>query len=124
MLEHEDLTKEIIGCAMTVHRALGPGLLESAYEECLCLELAKRHLPFVRQLPVSISYGDAQILGAYRADVVVDDKVLLELKAVDDLIPIHEAQLLTYLKLGGWRVGFLINFNVALLKNGLRRRIL
>lgn len=125
MSESQDpLTEKIIGGAMTVHRALGPGLLESAYEECLSLELVKRDIPFRRQVPIRIDYDGTTIDAAYRADLIVANCVLIELKPVEKIIPLHEAQLLTYLKLGQWPVGLLINFNVTLLKNGIRRRVL
>ncbi len=118
------LTHEIIGAAMEVHRVLGPGLLESAYEECLCHELDLRGLPYERQKPLPVVYKDVHLDAGYRLDVLVDNLVVLELKAVEALLPIHEAQLLTYLKLGGWQVGLLINFNVPVLRAGIRRRVL
>ena len=119
-----DLTYQIIGAAMEVHRELGPGLLESAYEECLCKELELRGLPFVRQRPLPVTYKGVHLDAGYRVDILVDERVALELKAVETLLPIHETQLLTYLKLGGWQVGLLINFNVEVLKDGIRRRVL
>jgi GxxExxY protein len=119
-----ELTEVIIGSAMEVHRALGPGLLESAYEMCLCRELSIRGLRFEHQLPIPVEYKGVKLNCGYRADVVVEDSVLVEIKAIDSLIPVHEAQLLSYLKLGGWKIGLLINFNVELLKHGLRRRVL
>lgn len=118
------LTHEIIGAAMEVHRVLGPGLLESAYEECLCHELDLRGLPYERQKPLPVAYKDVHLDAGYRLDVLVDNLLVLELKAVEALLPIHEAQLLTYLKLGGWQVGLLINFNVPVLRDGIRRRVL
>lgn len=119
-----ELTDAIIGAAMEVHRALGPGLLESTYEVCLCRELIIRGLRFERQVPISIEYKGVKLDCGYRADIVVDNSILVEIKAIDSLLSIHEAQLLSYLKLGGWKIGLLINFNVELLKNGLRRRVL
>ena len=119
-----DLTDAIIGGAMEVHRALGPGLLESTYEMCLCRELSIRGLRFQRQVPIAVEYKGAKLDCGYRVDLVVDETVLVEIKAIDSLLPIHDAQLLSYLKLGGWKIGLLINFNVELLKNGLRRRVL
>jgi len=113
----------IIGAAMEVYRVLGPGLLESTYEMCLCRELAIRGIPFERQVPISVEYKGVKLDCGYRADIVVDATILLEIKAIDLLLPIHDAQLLSYLKLGGWKIGLLINFNVELLKNGLRRRV-
>ncbi len=119
-----DLTYEIIGAAIEVHRVIGPGLLESAYEECLCRELDLRNIPYRRQYPLPVVYKGLRLDAGYRLDVLVADQVVLELKAVEALAPIHEAQLLTYLKLGGWHVGLLINFNVTVLKNGIRRLVM
>ena len=119
-----ELTEAIIGAAMEVHRTLGPGLLESTYEMCLCRELVIREIPFERQVPIPVEYKGVKLDCGYRADIVVDGTILLEIKAIDSLLPIHDAQLLSYLKLGGWKIGLLINFNVELLKNGLRRRVL
>ena len=119
-----ELTEAIIGAAIEVHRALGPGLLESAYEECLCRELCLRKIPFERQRALPLHYKGMSLDCGYRVDLLVADKVVVEIKAVDALLPIHEAQLLTYLKLGGWQVGLLINFNVPVLKDGIRRRVL
>jgi len=112
----------IIGAAIEVHRALGPGLLESAYEECLCRELTLRNVPFERQLPVD--YKGMQLNCGYRLDLSVRDAVVVAIKALESLLPIHQAQLLTYLKLGEWKVGLLINFNVPVLKQGIRRVVL
>lgn len=117
-------TEQIIGAAIEVHRALGPGLLESAYEECLCHELNLRKIPFERQKPLPVEYKGVKLDCGYRLDLLVDNSVVVELKAVETIEPIHEAQLLTYLKLGGWRLGLLINFNVPVLKDGIRRRVL
>lgn len=115
------LTDLIIGAAIEVHKALGPGLLESAYEECLCHELRLRNIPFERQVDVPVSYKGLQLDCSYRLDICVQKIVILELKSVDALIPIHEAQLLTYLKLTGITTGLLVNFNVPVLKLGLKR---
>ena len=104
-----------------MHSHLGPGLLESAYEECLCRELSIRGLTFERQKPLAVSYKGVKLDCGYRLDVVVGGLVILELKAVDQVEPIHEAQLLTYLKLSGLKLGILINFNVPLLKDGIKR---
>jgi GxxExxY protein len=123
MKNFNELTEAIIGAAMEVHRALGPGLLESTYEMCLCCELAIRGIPFERQVPIPVEYKNVKLDCGYRADIVVDGMILLEIKAIDSMLPIHDAQLLSYLKLGGWKIGLLINFNVELLKNGLRRRV-
>ena len=119
-----DLTDAIIGGAIEVHRALGPGLLESTYEMCLCRELSIRGLRFQRQVPIAVEYKGAKLDCGYRVDLVVDETVLVEIKAIDSLLPIHDAQLLSYLKLGGWKIGLLVNFNVELLKHGIRRRVL
>ena len=119
-----ELTDSIIGAAVEVHRTLGPGLLESTYEMCLCRELAIRGIPLERQLPIPVEYKGVKLDCGYRADIVVRETILLEIKAIDSLLPLHEAQLLTYLRLGGWKIGLLINFNVELLKHGLRRRVL
>jgi GxxExxY protein len=118
------ITDEIIGAAVEVHRALGPGLLESTYEMCLCRELSIRGVHFERQVPIRVEYKGVRLDCGYRADLVVEKSVLVEIKAIDSLLSIHEAQLLSYLKLGGWKIGLLINFNVELLKHGLRRRVL
>jgi GxxExxY protein len=120
----DPLTEQIIGAAIEVHRSLGPGLLETAYEECLCWELGERRIDYRRQTPVPIKYkGHALDIG-YRLDIVVADLVLVELKTVERLIPIHEAQLLTYLRLTDIRVGLLLNFNTPMLRNGIKRMVL
>jgi len=118
------LTQTIIGCAIEVHRCLGPGMLESAYEECLTFELKNAGLSVERQKPIPVIYKDIKLDYGYRADLIVHKTVLIELKAVDALNPIHEAQVLTYLKFAKMGIGLLINFNNLLLKNGLRRYIL
>ncbi len=118
------VTEEIIGGAIEVHRALGSGLLESAYEECLCRELSLREIPFERQVPLPESYKGAKLGCGYRLDLLIGGAVVVEIKAVSKIEPIHEAQLLTYLKLGGWNVGLLLNFNTAVLKDGIRRFVL
>ena len=118
-----ELTKEIIGAAIEVHRVLGPGLLESAYEQCLCRELTLRKIPFERQVSLPVEFKGLRLDCGYRIDLLVARRVVLEIKAIESLLPIHEAQLLTYLKLGGWKVGLLINFNVTVLKDGIRRRV-
>jgi GxxExxY protein len=107
-----------------VHRALGPGLLESAYEECLARELSLRQVPFVRQLALPVEYKGVKLDCAYRIDLLVREQVVVELKAAAALDPIHEAQLLTYMRLGHWKLGLLINFNVPMLKLGIKRLIL
>lgn len=125
MLVHgSDLTNQIIGLAMRVHTRLGPGLLENAYERCLCHEFESHVVPYARQVELPIQYNDLQISCGYRADIIVADQVILEIKSVDRLLPIHESQLLTYLRVGKHRIGLLINFNTISLKDGLRRCVL
>jgi GxxExxY protein len=124
-LLHENLTESIIGAAIEVHRELGPGLMESAYEECLCHELHLREIAFTRQVPLPVSYKGVSLDCGYRIDIVAADSVVLELKCVEHILPVHEAQLLTYLKMTGKRVGLLINFNVsALARGGIVRKVL
>jgi len=123
-MELNKLTEQIIGAAIEVHKAIGPGLLESAYEECLCRELTVRSIPFERQRPLPVEYKGTRLDCGYRLDLLVAGDVVIEIKSVSSIEPIHEAQLLTYLKLGGWKLGLLINFNVPVLKDGIRRRIL
>jgi len=120
----QTLTREIIAAAMEVHRALGPGLLESAYQACLCHELQLRGLDFVQQLDLPLTYKGVKLDCGYRIDLIVSDRIVVELKSVQDVRPVHEAQLLTYMRLTGKRVGLMINFNVAILKEGIKRRIL
>jgi GxxExxY protein len=115
------LTDKIIGFGINVHRALGPGLLESAYEECICYELAQAGLGFTRQTHLPVAYKGVKLDCGYRMDVVVEESVILEVKTVEKLIGIHEAQLLSYLKMSGMRVGLLMNFHVPVLKSGLKR---
>ncbi|REJ89059.1 MAG: GxxExxY protein [Planctomycetota bacterium] len=119
----EELAKAAIDAAITVHRALGPGLLEGVYEACFCHELSRRNIPFQRQLNLPVVYDSIRLDAGLRIDVLVDECVVVELKAVEKLIPLYEAQLLTYLKLTGHRLGLLINFNVPLLKDGLKRLV-
>ena len=119
-----ELTHAIIGAAIQVHRQLGPGLLESAYEECLARELTIRSVSFERQKALPVVYKGAKLDCGYRLDLLVDGRVVAELKAVEALAPIHDAILLTYLKLSGCKIGLLINFNCAVLKDGIRRRVL
>src|SRR4051812_25929575 len=122
MLE-EQLTQAIIGACIEVHKHLGPGLLESAYEQCLCYERTLRGLKVARQVDLPVVYKGVKIDCAYKMDIVVEDRVVLELKSVESLAGIHEAQLLSYLKLSGHRVGLLINFNVKLMVAGIVRRV-
>ena len=122
-LIRKDLTERIIGAAIEVHRELGPGLLESAYEECLCYELSSGGMAFRRQVELPVVYKSIRLNCGYVADMIVEEAVLLELKSVDELHPIHDAQLITYLKITGLKIGLLINFNVPVLKDGIRRRV-
>jgi GxxExxY protein len=115
------LTEQIIGAAIEVHRALGPGLLESAYEECLCVELGLRGIRFQSQVGLPVVYKKHRADTGYRLDLIVEDSVVVEIKAVERLLPLHEAQLLTYLRLSGMATGLLLNFNVPVLKDGIRR---
>jgi len=119
--ENNLLTGEIIGAAIDVHRELGPGLLESVYEECLCIELEKRKISFERQKGIDLQYRDVDIEGKFVLDLIVENEVIVELKSVKRLDPIHEAQLLSYLKLADKKYGLLINFNVQMLKQGIKR---
>ena len=123
-MQVNEITEAVIGAAIEVHRAIGPGLLESAYVQCLCYELNLRKLPFLLELPVPISYKGLKLDCGYRVDLLVAETVVVEVKAVERIAPVHEAQLLTYLRLGGWKVGLLINFNVSLLRDGIVRRVL
>jgi GxxExxY protein len=123
-LQGTALTERSIGFAIEVHRRLGPGLLESAYEECLCLELKQGAIDFARQVPVPVVYKDIKLDCGYRIDLVVQQELIIEIKAVEKVLPIHEAQVLTYLRLGGYKVGLLMNFNSLVLKDGLRRFML
>jgi GxxExxY protein len=118
------VTQAVIGAAIEVHRTLGPGLLEAAYEECLCQELLLRQIAFERQRPLPVEYKGLRLDCGYRLDLLVSECVVVEIKAVEAIHPIHEAQLLTYLRIGGWKAGLLINFNVAMLKQGIRRLVL
>jgi GxxExxY protein len=117
------LTERIIGAAMRVHTCLGPGLLESAYERCLCYEFDRNEMPYARQIDLPLIYDGIRLERGYRADLIVRDEVLLEIKSVEHILPLHEAQLLTYLRLSHCKVGLLLNFNTVSLKNGIRRRV-
>jgi GxxExxY protein len=130
-MNHEVLSADIeavgrvaIDSAMKVHMALGPGLLESTYEHCLVYELQRRKIDFKRQLVLPVAYGELKLDAGYRIDLMLADAIIIEIKSVDTLLPIHRAQLLTYMRLSGCRLGFLMNFNVALLRDGLKRLIL
>ncbi len=119
--DHNRITEAVIGAAMDVHRELGPGLLESAYEACLAYELAQRGFAAERQKEMPVTYRGITLDCGYRMDLLVEGKVVVELKAIEALLPVHEAQLLSYLRLSGCKVGLLINFNVKILKAGIRR---
>lgn len=119
-----DHSKEIIGCGLKVHSALGPGLLESVYEECMCHEFHKAGLRFRRQMECPILYGNFQLSAGLRIDLMVEEKVIIEVKAVERLLPIHDAQLLTYLRLTGKKVGLLLNFNTTQFRHGIHGRVL
>lgn len=118
------ITRKIIGCAIEVHKKLGPGLLESAYEECLAYELKKAGLNFERQIPAPLVYKDVKLDCGYRMDILVENEVVIELKAVEEFNDVHQAQMLTYLKLSEKSQGLLINFNVVRLKDGIRRFVM
>jgi len=120
----EELASRTIECAFRVHRTLGPGLIESVYEACFCHELSRDKIPFEHQVDLPVEYGDVLLDAGLRLDLWVDKKLVIELKAVETVHPVHEAQLLTYMKLAGSRLGFLMNFNVAKLKDGITRRVL
>src|SRR5580698_4046289 len=120
----DELTQQIIGLAMRVHTRLGPGLLETAYERCLCHEFDQHAVPYARQVELPMDYDGVRLDCGYRADIIVASEVILELKSVERILPLHEAQLLTYLRLSRCRTGLLVNFNVVSLKNGIRRRAL
>jgi len=124
MILEKDLTEQIIGAAIEVHRYLGPGLLESAYQECLCHELSMRGLKFECQKLIPLEYKGIKLDCGYRLDILVEEKIVLELKTVEAIMPVHEAQLLTYLRLTNVKVGLIINFNVPVLKDGIRRMVL
>jgi len=119
-----ELTRSIIGAAIEVHKLLGPGLLESAYEDCLCDEFALRKIRFEKQKPIPLVYKGTRLECGFRLDLLVEGRVVVELKSVDGLGPIHEAIVLTYLRLSGHELGLLINFNVPLLKDGVRRFVM
>jgi GxxExxY protein len=119
----ESITDQIIGAAIEVHRETGPGLLESVYEECLCYELSQRGLHFQRQVPLPVVYKGIKLDCGFKMDLLVEDTVVLELKTVEHLLPVHSAQLLTYLKLSGKQLGLLLNFNEPVLRRGLKRLV-
>jgi len=121
---HKELTEQLIACAIEVHRHLGPGLLESAYEECYCHELGLQRVLHERQKALPVVYKNVTLECGYRMDIVAANKVVVEIKCVDKILPIHEAQLLTYLKLSGMQVGLIINFHAPTIKDGIRRLVL
>ena len=123
-MDVDEISKNVIGAAIEVHKSLGPGLLESVYEECLCRELELRDIKFVRQYAIPVKYKGLELDCSYRLDLLVDNKVVIELKSIEKLLPIHDAQLLSYLKLTDCKVGLLINYNVPVLKQGIRRKVL
>jgi GxxExxY protein len=123
-MEFDELSNRVIGCAIEVHRQLGPGLLESAYEQCLAHELNRNGIKFQLQCPLPVQYKDIRLDCGYRIDILVEDQLIVELKSVDEIKGIHEAQLLTYMKLAGMKIGLLMNFNVTKLKDGIKRFVL
>ena len=123
-IEFDKLSSRVIGCALEVHRALGPGLLESTYEQCLAHELSLQEIPFKVQWPLPVVYKSCKLDCGYRVDVLVDDELIVEIRSVDKLLPVHDAQVLTYMKLADIRVGLLMNFNVYRLKDGIKRFVL
>ncbi len=123
-MKFDELSNKVLGCAIEVHRELGPGLLESTYEQCLAYELTQAKVPFKLQVELPVEYKRIQLACGYRIDLLADDRLIVELKNVDQLLKIHEAQVLTYMKLAAVRVGLLINFNVDVLKKGVRRFVL
>ncbi|HEX5328076.1 MAG TPA: GxxExxY protein [Acetobacteraceae bacterium] len=124
MLTHGALTERVIGLAIQVHRALGPGLLESAYEECLCFELGDAGIRYARQVPLPLIYRNIRLDCSYQMDAVVEQSLILGIKAIEQLRPLHDAQLLTYLRLSGCAIGLILNFHTVVLKDGIRRLIL
>jgi len=124
MLLARELTERVIGLAIEVHRSTGPGLLESVYEGCLCHELEQSGIAFERQVGIPVIYKGVRFDEGFRADILVDRQVVVEIKAVTNLLPAHDAQVLTYLRMSGLRVGLLFNFHAPLLKDGLRRFVL
>jgi GxxExxY protein len=123
-MELNELTERVIGACIEVHRNTGPGLLESAYQQCLCHELCVGDIPFQSQLPLPVNYKGTLLDCGYRIDLLIDRRLVLELKSIEKILPIHEAQLLTYMKLGGWKIGLIVNFNVKVLKDGISRKVL
>ncbi len=123
-MEFDPLSRRVIGCCIEVHRLLGPGLLESAYATCLAHELHLQRIEYKKEWHLPLVYKDIELDCGYRLDFLVEDALVIELKSVEKLLPIHEAQLLSYLKLSGKRTGLLINFNESLVRNGIKRKVL
>lgn len=123
-MKFDELSNRVLGCAIEVHRELGPGLLESTYEQCLAYELARANIPFRLQVGLPVQYKETKLDCGYRIDLLIDEKLLVELKSVEQLLQLHEAQILTYMKLAKVKFGLLINFNVPLLKKGIKRFLL
>ena len=123
-MEFDPLSNRVIGCAIEVHRELGPGLLESAYEQCLAAELGRSGIPFQVQVDLPVTYKGTRLDCGYRIDLLVDQRLIVELKSIEQLLKIHEAQILTYMKLAKVNVGLLMNFNVPVLKKGIKRFLL
>ena len=123
-MEFDELSRKVIGCALEVHRSLGPGLLESAYEQCLAYELSQANIAFELQRALPLQYKAIKLDCGYRLDCIVEERLIVEIKAVESLLPIHEAQLLTYMRLSHISIGLLINFNVIKLKEGIKRFVL
>ena len=123
-MEFDALSNRVIGCAIEVHKNLGPGLLESTYEQCLAHELSGADIPFKLQFSLPMEYKGARLDCGYRVDLLVDNKIIVELKSIDRILPIHEAQLLTYMKLADISIGLLMNFNVKYMKDGIKRMVL
>jgi GxxExxY protein len=123
-MEFDELSKKVIGCALEVHKKLGPGLLESTYERCLSFELISAGIRHSTQKELPIEYKGVKLDCGYRTDMIIENDIILEIKSVDRIMPIHEAQLLTYMKLSGIKIGLLMNFNVCRLKDGIKRFVL
>ena len=123
-MKFDKLSNQIIGCAIEVHKTLGPGLLESTYEQCLAYELKRLNIPFKLQHPLPVEYKEVRLDCGYRIDMLIGNRVIVELKSVDSILPIHQTQLLTYMKLSGIRIGLLMNFNVKYMKTGIKRMVL
>ena len=123
-MHENEISEKIIGCAIEVHKALGPGLLESAYEDCLVYELLRKGLHLERQKPIPLIYKNIRLDCGYRLDLLVENRVVVELKSIETFAPVHEAQILTYMRFSKMKTGLLINFNVTVLKNGLKRYVL